>query len=268
MKIAVTKLEEKSSGINDLFKQYGHEAVIISTMRAAPPTDPAPLSRLADMLSKNEIDILLFTSALGVEKLFEKIKEICVHHAETLRVLDSAHTYAPQGIRGHALQRRDSGRSSAVCKLIPKNVRIVSVGPKTAKKVEEYGLKSETIEKFSSDNFAQYLGDIRGKTIGIARAEVPNPELISSLASKGAAIIEAPVYRLVPGSSIVDALNDVVAVIFTSAKSFELSGFTKEHAKKLKVIAIGKKTADAMRKHGIPPDMVGNGTLENCLSQL
>jgi len=225
VKIAVTKLAEKSEGIQELFRQHGHEAVIVSTMRAAPPTDTAPLSRLAGMISENKIDILIFTSALGVEKLFEKIRP-------------------------------------------GKNVRIVSVGPKTAKKVEEYGLKSEIIEKFSSDNFAQYLSDISGKKIGIARAEVPNPELISSLVSKGAAIIEAPVYRLVPGSSIVEALNDVDAVIFTSAKSFELSGFTKENAKKLKVIAIGKKTADVMRKHGIPPDMVGNGTLENCLSQL
>lgn len=225
MKIAVTKLEEKSKGIPELFRRYGHEAVIVSTMRAAPPTDRAPLLSLVDMVSNNKIDILIFTSALGVEKLFEKIRP-------------------------------------------GKNVRLVSVGPKTAKKVEEYGLKSETIENFSSGHFAEYLGDVSGKTIGIARAEVPNPELISSLASKGAAIIEAPVYRLVPGSSIVGTLKDVDAVIFTSAKSFEFSGFTKEFAKKLKVIAIGKKTADAMRKHGINPDLVGNGTLEDCLSQL
>ncbi|MFZ2410513.1 MAG: uroporphyrinogen-III synthase [Candidatus Methanoperedens sp.] len=225
MKIAVTKLEEKSSGINDLFKQYGHEAIIVSTMRAAPPADPKPISKLCEMISENKIDILIFTSALGVEKLFEKVRP-------------------------------------------GNNLRIVSVGPKTAKKVEEYGLKSEPIEKFSSGHFAEYLGDVSGKTIGIARAEVPNPELISSLASKGAAIIEAPVYRLVPGSSIAGALKDADAIIFTSAKSFEFSGFKQEYAKKLKVIAIGQKTADAMRKHGIPPDMVGNGTLENCLSQI
>ncbi len=43
---------------------------------------------------------------------------ICVYHAETLRILDSAHTYALRGIRGHALQRRDSGHSSAVYKLL------------------------------------------------------------------------------------------------------------------------------------------------------
>ncbi|MGB8215963.1 MAG: uroporphyrinogen-III synthase [Candidatus Methanoperedens sp.] len=225
MKIAVTKLEEKSEGIHELFKRYGHEAVIVSTMRAAPPADPAPISRLAGMISKNEIDILIFTSSLGVEKLFEKVKP-------------------------------------------GKNVRIVSVGPKTAKKVEEYGMQSEVIEKFSSGHFAEYLGDIRGKTIGIARADVPNPELVNSLTAAGAIVIEAPAYRLLAGDSIVEVLDEVEAVIFTSAKSFELSGFAPEHAKKLKVIAIGQKTADAMRKHGINPDFMGNGTLEDCLSQL
>lgn len=226
MKVAITKLEKKSEGIHELFLRYGHEAVIVSTMRAARPSDPEPLSYLAGMISKDKIDILIFTSALGVEKLFEKIKP-------------------------------------------GKTVRIVSVGPKTARKVEEYGMQSEVIEQYSSDSFADYLGKIRGKTIGIARAEVANPELTESLKSKGAAIVEAPVYRLEPaGNSIVEVLKDVDAVIFTSAKSFEYSGFKHDNAKKTKVIAIGQKTADAMRKHGIMPDFVGNGTLENCLAYL
>ena len=224
VKIAVTKLEEKSEGIQELFRRYGHEAVIVSTMRSAEPSNPEPLSRLAERLSQNEIDILIFTSALGVEKLFEKVKP-------------------------------------------GNNVRIVSVGPKTARKVEEYGMSGEVIERFSSDNFAKYLGDIKGRTIGIARAEVPNPELIRSLTSKGARVIEAPAYRLEPADkSIAGALKDAEAVIFTSAKSFEFSGFDKNNAYMIKVIAIGQKTADAMRKHGIAPDIVGNGTLENCLS--
>ena len=224
MKIAITKLEEKSEGVHELFRRYGHEAVVISTMRAADPSDTGPFLRLCDMISKQNIDILIFTSSLGVEKLFDKLKP-------------------------------------------GKKIRIVSVGPKTAKKVEEYGLKSEVIEKFSSGNFADYLGDIKDKTIGIARAEVPNPELTGSLESKGALVIEAPVYRLEPtGVNILEVINDVEAVIFTSAKSFELSGFRLEDAKKIKSVAIGSKTADAMRKAGIHPDFVGNGTLEDCLS--
>ena len=226
MKIAVTKLKEKSEGIHELFRKYGHEALIISTITASDPIDPALLSRLAGMASKGELDILIFTSALGVDKLFERGTP-----AET--------------------------------------VRIVSVGPKTAKKVEEYGISSEVIAQFSSEHFAEYLGDISGKTIGIARAEVPNPELVESLASGAATIVEAAAYRLEPaGISIADVLKEADAVIFTSAKSFESSGFSHVHAKKLKVVAIGQKTAAAMRKHGVVPDITGNGTLESCLSLL
>lgn len=225
MKIAITKLEEKSEGIHELFRRFGHEAVIVSTMRAAEPSEPEPLSHLADMISKDKVDILIFTSSLGVEKLFRIVKP-------------------------------------------GKKVRIVCVGPRTAEKVKEYGMESEVIEKFSSDNFAGYLGDITGKTIGIARAEVPNPELTESLASAGL-LIEASAYRLEPaGNSIEGVLKDVEAVIFTSAKSFERSGFKRDHAKKIKVIAIGQKTGDSLRKYGIVPDIVGNGTLENCLSLL
>ncbi|MCX9084455.1 MAG: uroporphyrinogen-III synthase [Candidatus Methanoperedens sp.] len=223
MRIAITKLEEKSQGIPELFRRFGHEAVIISTMRAADPSDIEPLLRLCTMISRGEIDILIFTSSLGVEKLYERI--------------------------------------------IPESkVRIVSVGPKTAKKVEEFGSRSEVIEKFSSENFADHLGDITGKRIGIARAQVPNHELITSLESKGAFVFEASAYRLEPsGNSIPGVLNNVDAVIFTSARSFELSGFSQENPRKIKVIAIGEKTAEAIRKSGIIPDFVGNGTIEDCL---
>jgi uroporphyrinogen-III synthase len=224
MKIAVTKLEEKSEGVVELFRRHGHEAIIIPTMRAGEPSDPAPLERLSSMLKNGEIDILVFTSALGVAKLCDRVK--------------------------------------------PDDVRIVSVGPKTADKVKEYGLSSEVIAKFSSDNFADYLGDIKGKTIGIARAEVPNQELTESLISKGAVVVEAPAYSLEPaGNDITDALQGVEAVIFTSARSFEYSGFTSNDAGQFKVAAIGEKTASAMKKYGIEPDIVGNGTLESCLLQ-
>jgi uroporphyrinogen-III synthase len=226
VRIAVTKLEEKSQGIPELFRRFGHEAVIVSTMRASEPSDIGPLLKLCDMISRGSIDILIFTSSLGVEKLFNRT--------------------------------------------IPgKDVRIVSVGPKTAKKVDEFGLRSEVIEKFSSENFSDHLGDIAGKTIGIARAQVPNTELIISLESKGAVVVEAPAYLLEPtGNSILGVLDNVDAVIFTSAKSFELSSFGQENTKKTKVIAIGEKTAVAMRKLGIQPDLVGNGTIEDCLLAL
>jgi len=226
VKIAVTKLREKSEGIHELFRRYGHEALIISTMVAADPTNPAPLASLAEMASKGDIDILIFTSALGVDKLFERARPA-------------------------------------------KKVRIVSVGPKTAKKVGEYGCTSEIISDFSSEHFAKYLGDIRGKTIGIARADVPNPELVCSLESRGATVVEAPAYRLEPVElRFNDILNEAEAIIFTSARSFEYSGFQRDSKRNLILAAIGEKTADAMRKQGIDPDIVGDGTLDKCLDLL
>ncbi len=226
VKIAVTKLKEKSEGIYELFEGYGHEALLVPTITSAEPTVSAPLSHLAQMAVKGEIDILIFTSALGVDKLFTKEKPA-------------------------------------------KTVRIVSVGPKTAKKVEEFGFKSEVINSFSSEHFAEYLGDIRGKTVGIARAEVPNQELTESLKSKGAILFEAAAYRLESTkNNFVELIKDVDAVIFTSANSFESSGFNKSLIKNIKVIAIGEKTANAMRKSGVEPDVVGNGSIENCLEIL
>ncbi len=226
MKIAVTKLKEKSEGVHELFARYGHVAFIVSTMKAAEPTDPEPLSFLCDMIAKEKIDILIFTSSLGVERLFGKIRP-------------------------------------------GKNVRIVCVGPKTEQKVKEFGMQGEVIAEFSSDNFARYLGEIKGKNVGIARAEVPNPQLTASLTSKGAQVIEASAYALVPAvNEFLDILKEVDAVIFTSARSFESSGFNNEFAGKLRIVAIGPKTAETMRKYGVIPDFVGNGTLENCLEFL
>jgi uroporphyrinogen-III synthase len=226
VKIAVTKLKEKSEGIYELFERYDHEAILIPTMISAEPTDSAPLSQLSLLIANGAIDILIFTSALGVDKLFTSV-------------------------------------------MPPKTIRIVSVGPKTAKKVEEYGFKSEVINSFSSEHFAEYLGDIRGKTVGIARAEVPNQELTESLKSKGAFLFEAAAYRLETSkNNFVNFIKDVDAVIFTSAKSFESSGFNKSLIKNIKVIAIGEKTAKAMRKSGVVPDVVGNGSIENCLELL
>jgi len=41
--------EEKSEGIPELFQRFGHEAVIVSTMRAAEPSDMAPLIMWNDL---------------------------------------------------------------------------------------------------------------------------------------------------------------------------------------------------------------------------
>ncbi|GFO98107.1 uroporphyrinogen-III synthase [groundwater metagenome] len=81
--------------------------------------------------------------------------------------------------------------------------------------------------------------------------------------------MEATAYRLEPaGCRFDDVLKEADAVIFTSAMSFEYSGFHRDSKRNLIIAAIGEKTAEAMRKHGFEPDIVGDGTLEKCLALL
>jgi len=227
MRIAVTRLQEKSAGTEEIFRKFGHEAVIVSTMRAVMPGDGS-LDRLVSAAESGGIDFLVFTSSLGVKYFFSK------------------------------------------CRKLPSKTVIISVGPKTRESVVSKGYKSEVLGAYTSEAFASYLGErVRDRVVGIARAGEPNPQLIASLRSLGARVIEAVAYELVPEKNeIRKVLDDVDAVLFTSAKSFTSTGLTREEMRDVLTMAIGARTAKAMKDKGITPDITGDGTLESCLSKL
>ncbi|MBN2487913.1 MAG: uroporphyrinogen-III synthase [Methanosarcinaceae archaeon] len=156
--------------------------------------------------------------------------------------------------------------------VIPAGITILSVGPKTARKVNDLGCRSEMLDSFSSDNFAEHLKDrASGSKIGIARAGVPDKELIFALESLGATVVEGICYEL---ESVPNDLKDMIldqtvdAVIFTSAKSFLASGLEKKDVGVVITVAIGPKTANSMLKKGVEPNLVGSGTLESCAALL
>ncbi|MGP8321089.1 MAG: uroporphyrinogen-III synthase [Methanosarcinaceae archaeon] len=226
----MTRLQEKEDNTVGLFEKYGIEAIIISTIRSRPPHNSALFDALVRMVNEQRVDILIFTSSLGVSKFFGK------------------------------------------CGSVPKDLTILSVGPKTAGKVNEFGHSSEVLEAFSSDKFAEYLkGRIQGKIIGIARAGIPNPELVKDLESMGATVVEGVCYEL---ESAPNELKSMIAshmvegVVFTSTKSFLSAKLQKTDIIDVITVAIGPKTAKGMRDGGIEPDVVGNGTLESCAARL
>ncbi len=158
------------------------------------------------------------------------------------------------------------------CSIMPAGITILSVGPKTTKKVNDFGYRSEILDSFSSDNFAQYLKDrASGSKIGIARAGVPDKELILALESLGATVVEGICYEL---ESMPNDLKEMIfdqavdAVIFTSAKSFLASGLERKYVGAVITVAIGPKTANIMLKKGVEPDLAGSGTLESCAELL
>ena len=228
MKIAVTKLKEKSEGIFELFLAYSHDVILAPTMRAEEPTDDSDIRELVQMTEEGSIDILIFTSSLGADKFLTR------------------------------------------CKNIPSSTSIISVGPKTQEKVEEYGYNSEMPQAFNADTISTYLsGSVDGKHVGIARADVPNPELIESLEKLGASVYEATAYVLVPApGDFKNAIKGADAVIFTSARSFKLADVVCRDLEDITTIAIGPKTSEYMVVSGVVPDVVGDGTLKGCLEIL
>lgn len=154
------------------------------------------------------------------------------------------------------------------CDSIPSNTTIISVGPKTAQKVNECDYSSEVLDSFSSDRFADYLKDrAYGKVVGIAKAGVPNPELVEALESLGATVVEGVCYELESAPNNLKkmvAAHEIDAVVFTSTKSFLSVGFENTDVSGVTMVAIGPKTAKGMRDAGVEPGVVGGGTLESC----
>jgi uroporphyrinogen-III synthase len=144
--------------------------------------------------------------------------------------------------------------------------RIIAIGPQTAKELEDHGIRSETLTSFYSRDFVPYLGEwIRGKHIGIPRADVPNPALMHAIAAAGGIPHEFRCYGLVPTGEILN-LEGADAILFTSSMSFTKAVWTK-HPDRL-LIAIGEITAAVMRRAGINPAVVGDGSLEGSLRAL
>ncbi|MFP4654564.1 MAG: uroporphyrinogen-III synthase [Methanohalobium sp.] len=226
MKIAVTRLHEKDEGTSNLFNQYGLEAVIIPTIQSQEPSDTSSIDNLIENIKSQKIDILIFTSTLGVLKFFNKIADI------------------------------------------PRNIRIISVGPKTAQKVIQFGHHTEVLDSYNSRHFAEYIGKYApDKTIGIARANVPDPGIVNTLESLGATVIEGTCYELVetPNKLKNNILNkNIDCVVFTSTKSFLASKLASSDVRDVITVAIGPKTAENMEKHGVTADLIGSGTLDSC----
>ena len=153
-----------------------------------------------------------------------------------------------------------------IAPLLKKIPRIIAIGPQTAKELAHYNIPSETLPSFYSRDFVPYLGEwIRGKYIGIPRADVPNPALIEAISAAGGIPHEFRCYGLVPTGEAL-SLEGADAVLFTSAMSFARAEWTQYPD--LLVMAIGDITAAAMQKAGTYPVVIGDGSLEGSLRAL
>lgn len=144
--------------------------------------------------------------------------------------------------------------------------RIIAIGPQTAKALNDQGISCEVMDRHYSSGFVPYLGEwINGKKIGIPRADVPNPGLITDIIEAGGIPYEIRCYALIPTEEELD-LQGAEGILFTSAMSFK-KAIWKRH-QDLVIMAIGEVTGQAMRDSGLPPQVTGDGTLEGTLEEL
>jgi len=153
-----------------------------------------------------------------------------------------------------------------IAPLLNRFPRVIAIGPQTANELQHYDIDCETLTSFYSKDFVPYLGDwIRGKHIGIPRADVPNPSLIDAITAAGGIPHEFRCYGLEStGESL--TLEDADAILFTSAMSFAKAVWMKHPD--LVVMAIGDITAATMRAAGTNPVVVGDGSLEGTMMAL
>jgi uroporphyrinogen-III synthase len=144
--------------------------------------------------------------------------------------------------------------------------RVIAIGPQTARTLGKSGIRCETLPAFYSRDLVPYLGEwIRGRRIGLPRADVPNKALISAIQDAGGIPVEVRCYGLIPTSTPL-ATEGADALLFTSGTSFSRAVWQPRPG--LLLMAIGEVTAGVMRAGGAPPTVVGDGSLEGTLTAL
>ncbi|HJJ28894.1 MAG TPA: uroporphyrinogen-III synthase [Methanocorpusculum sp.] len=145
-------------------------------------------------------------------------------------------------------------------------VRMIANGPQTAKDLHNIGLAAEMLPFFYSRDLIAYLGKwIKGRKIGIPRADLAYMKLADDIKKAGGIPCEYKCYDIVATNEELD-LKGCGAVLFTSPIAFKLAKLPPMG--NIIPMAIGTVTADAMMYGGWNPAVIGDGSIEGTLVAL
>ena len=152
---------------------------------------------------------------------------------------------------------------------ISKDARIAAIGPATAARIRDIGLRVDVIPKeYRAEALLDEISadEVKGKRILIPRAKVAREILPEKLRDAGAEVFVPPAYESVPSDEGRDVLagyleaGEVDCVTFTASSTVEnfVQAFGEEDSVRLLagavVACIGPITADTARGHGIRVD--------------
>ena len=217
-KILVTRARAQASKLSSALKNLGAQVVECPTIKIVAPSDNFSA---IDTAIKNlrGFDWIIFTSANGVEKFFERLK---------------AH-----GLDARALNK------------------VAAIGSATAQKLSDCGIIADVVPKnFVAESLAESLKDfVAGKKILLARAEIARDVLPDMLKTFGANVTVAPVYKTVPEMPAQIDFDTIDLITFTSSSTVE--NFVAAYGvPKIPAAAIGPITAQTLKNFDVTPAVI------------
>lgn len=221
-RILVTRPAEQSAALGDLLQRRGFRTVAVPTIAI----DAASTGRELDgmLATLTGADWLVVTSANGAMAIADR------------------------------LAARD-GR-------LPAATRVAAIGPGTAAALEGAGIAVAHVpDRYLSAAVADGLGEVRGRRIVLARADIAGRELPDLLRARGAVVEETVAYRVIEGPPASgDALRVALqpgldGIAFTSASTVRgllriASALDRERVRAVRAFCIGPPTAEAARASG------------------
>jgi uroporphyrinogen III methyltransferase / synthase len=231
-RVVVTRARAQAGELSRELEVLGAEVHEFPTIEIRPPEDFGPLD--AAIRALDSFDWLIFTSVNGVEAFIERLS----HHGLDLRA-------------------------------VPRGAKIAAIGPATAERVREAGLRVEIVpQEYRAEALIEAVpgASLAGRRVLIPRAKVAREVLPETLREAGAIVVVPPAYESVPSSEGKEELErrleggEVDCVTFTASSTVEnfVRAFGEDDAGRLlsgtRVVCIGPITADTARGRGIRVD--------------
>ena len=223
LSVAVTRARAQTSGLASRLTELG--AAVIE----APAIEIVPLD-VMPMPDVRGYDLVCLTSPNGVQLLFSRLEA--------------------GGLDARALA----------------GARVAAIGPGTAAALRSYGVVADVVpsERFVAEGLVDALADVPVRRALVARAAEARDVLPDALRSRGAEGDVVALYKTVAAPLSSDQLAAVAAadyVTFTSSSTvrflIESLGASPGSRSGLRgrLVSIGPVTSDALREHGLEPDV-------------
>lgn len=234
--VLVTRARRQASRLAAQLGSLGAEVIEAPTIEILEPNDWTGID--ASLSELGSYEMICFTSVNGVEAFCRRLMVL--------------------GLDGRDLH----------------GARIAAIGSATAEALAERLLRADVLpEVFTSDALAEALrqwGDLAGKRVLLARADIAGPGLARNLVAAGAAVTDLTLYRTARPAALpphaVEAIVDgkIDWVTFTSSSTAdnfvdlvrplaERKGGLGGLLSNVRLASIGPVTSGTLRRHGLEP---------------